>query len=363
MKTINHRLISLAQALRRFPSIFLLFQWLKVNTVGRITHSKSFIRFQYYKKLSSLNTFLQENQLRGGQITEAGEYYLRLPNDLFIYYNFSQPGYTLGDGLSLDTSINVDIDLIGDMLSLAMRGKRFYFDVGANNGYFYALRIAKQFPDAQIFAFEPNPNILLHLQKNVKYNQLANVEIIPQALADYTGSNSLANELGANSFINPRQSKTYLTIDIACSTLDFFIETKKPAGMDVIKVDIEGGEMRFLAGAQESIAKFEPVIVMEFKERFLRRAGSSRAEILQTYADMGYSVYAIQGCEDVVCFPKHERGLIANIRASLGEHILTEIESWSWRILKGSSCSPTMRMSRGILRCAQNDKAGQATPK
>jgi FkbM family methyltransferase len=75
--------------------------------------------------------------------------------------------------------------------------------------------------------------------------------------------------------------------DIEVRTLDSF-HVKKPT---LIKIDVEGSELKVLEGAVETLVDFEPVVVIEIHtEETLRNANFpySRAEIFDFFSHIGY---------------------------------------------------------------------------
>jgi Methyltransferase FkbM domain len=58
----------------------------------------------------------------------------------------------------------------------------------------------------------------------------------------------------------------------------------------LIKIDVEGYESQVLAGATETLARFRPLLYVEFNDQILRDAGSSSIELLGRFLDSGYRV-------------------------------------------------------------------------
>jgi len=53
-------------------------------------------------------------------------------------------------------------------------------------------------------------------------------------------------------------------IEVVATTVDHFVQKVQPTTLDFIKIDVEGFEQSVLKGATETIAKYNPVIQIEF---------------------------------------------------------------------------------------------------
>jgi hypothetical protein len=62
-------------------------------------------------------------------------------------------------------------------------------------------------------------------------------------------------------------------------TLDSALEHKPFKSIDVIKIDIEGAELRALRGATKTIERFKPLLLIEIVESALREAGTTSEEL------------------------------------------------------------------------------------
>jgi len=58
--------------------------------------------------------------------------------------------------------------------------------------------------------------------------------------------------------------------------------------LSLIKIDVEGYESQVLAGATDTLARFRPLLYVEFNDEILRDAGSSSMELLGRFQASGY---------------------------------------------------------------------------
>jgi len=310
----------LKQITPRNPILRNIFKIAYANLIARFIDREIYLRERYVRKIKGLSSFVVRNGMAGGSLTEEGEFYLRTPDGIYLYFNFSNDRYTIGDGLCLDFKSRQKTDSIAQFLGSYLKDGMVYFDVGANNGYYYSLRVAKRFPNCRIYVFEPDNRILYHLRKNIEYNRF-NIMVVPQAVTDCVGTARLTAGQGASNYIIADGSDTTPTVEVKCTTLDNFVSQNNVNQIDLIKVDIEGGEFSFLRGAQKTIEKFQPVMVLELNEELLRRSKTSRRQILSFLKELRFRSFQMLGYPDVLALPTSKLSVLRGV----GEKWLKEI--------------------------------------
>jgi FkbM family methyltransferase len=125
------------------------------------------------------------------------------------------------------------------------------FDVGANVGEWTG-KVLHAYPDVQLYAFEPIPDIFNVLQSSVAssncnfYNiAFSNMQGI-QEFKYYVGRSMLSGLFERPCVTAHEIPKT---IDVVTDTLDNFCDKHAIASIDFLKIDTEGAEMAILHGA------------------------------------------------------------------------------------------------------------------
>jgi FkbM family methyltransferase len=255
--------------------------------------------------------------MTGGVFNDQGEFYLKTHDGIYLYYNFSDGKYTIGDGQGLDFRPARTKQPLEEFLMRCLANEMVYFDVGANNGYYYALKVAKNHPGCSVYAFEPDPRIFHHLTKNVAINQAGRVAAIREALSDHVGLARMTALLGASNFLIPEGGTTdQNTIDVKCTTLDAFVTRNRIQRIDWIKVDIEGGEPVFLHGSSETLQRFKPVMIMELNPALLTRNGSSVEEVTSSLTELGYECLHVKDSADAIAIPREKLSLLTKTESS-----------------------------------------------
>jgi len=141
-------------------------------------------------------------------------------------------------------------------------------DVGANVGQF-AIAAAKLFSDVTVHSFEPNPDCVAALRKNV--NSLGNVVVYPLALGDEEGTLTFhLNSHSHSGSILPLAAghvrafpgaREIGTIKVKVSTLDkVFSDIDLPAPV-LLKLDVQGYEAQTLKGSVDTLRRVEYVVL------------------------------------------------------------------------------------------------------
>lgn len=156
-----------------------------------------------------------------------------------------------------------------------------YVDVGANIGTTIWLFAGKA---SQIVAFEPIPNLFNTIRKSVIANGVTHVDLRQLAIGDKVGTVKMGDN--DNSSIVTIGDPDSLEIQI--STLD--MELSNRSVIDLIKIDVEGFELRVLKGARKLLSIHKPLLLIEVHPGFLKQYGDSMVELLSFLDDCEYSV-------------------------------------------------------------------------
>jgi FkbM family methyltransferase len=140
------------------------------------------------------------------------------------------------------------------------------FDVGANVGFFSVLAARLVGPAGRVYAFEPLPENVAALRRNVELNALANVAVRTEAVADRSGEALLERreERAAARLIAERESSPVTDVmTVRTAALDDLVFGGGLPCPDVIKLDVEGAEVRALNGMRRLLDEERPVVICE----------------------------------------------------------------------------------------------------
>ena len=169
------------------------------------------------------------------------------------------------------------------------------FDIGGNYGW-YAIHIAKKFPNNEIFSFEPVPSTFTKLRENMTLNEVNNINAINIGLSNKRGEFVFYCDpmLTVNaSLSNVNDNANALEVTCKVSVLDEYVSSNGIKKLDFIKCDIEGAELFALLGAKDSIIKFKPKIFVEMLRKWSAKFNYHPNDIILFLKELGYKCYTI----------------------------------------------------------------------
>ncbi|MEP0094339.1 FkbM family methyltransferase [Parasphingorhabdus sp.] len=133
-----------------------------------------------------------------------------------------------------------------------LRSDDLFVDVGANVGTYTVLASGAR--QANSICFEPDPDTLLWLKKNIQNNKMGDrVDVISKAVGSQPGTVQFSVGLDAiNHVIDEKAPEEGSGRSMTVTTLDTELRNVHP---NIIKIDVEGYESEVVKGAQETFAK------------------------------------------------------------------------------------------------------------
>ncbi len=139
----------------------------------------------------------------------------------------------------------------------ALKPGLIVYDVGANVGY-YTLLAARYCPAGRIFAFEPLPSNVELLKRHVDLNGVRHAVIHECAVSNREGEALF--RAGPTNAMGHLASQGDMRVRV--STLDAMIERGEIMEPDLIKMDIEGGEVDAVRGAMALLRRRHPLFFL-----------------------------------------------------------------------------------------------------
>jgi FkbM family methyltransferase len=173
-------------------------------------------------------------------------------------------------------------------------------DIGANIGN-HALMFSRYF--GQVVAFEPNPPTFKFLEGNILLNGTENIVALPIGLSDQNAELSFydygPDNLGASGFRpHPDTDWTPRMRNLCVRNGDEVLADVKLAGpISMVKLDVEGHELRALKGIEKTLLANNPIILFETNGA----GGEAGSDSIWSYLrSLGYAhLYLIEKKESI----------------------------------------------------------------
>lgn len=188
---------------------------------------------------------------------------------------------------------------LGPTIARLVPPEAVVFDVGAHAGQYTKL-FARAASHGRVYAFEPGSYARSILRIMVWLHGLSNVAVIPTALGCEAGLATLTIPLkrrgslgfGLAHLGKPDQRWGTVAQEIvAVATIDSVVKTLGLDRLDFVKADIEGWELRLLRGAEATLERFRPRLLLEVSDAQLERAGDRVDEVFAFLAAHGYRAF------------------------------------------------------------------------
>nr|WP_249142234.1 FkbM family methyltransferase [Bradyrhizobium diazoefficiens] len=168
-------------------------------------------------------------------------------------------------------------------LLAALREGNTFVDIGAHFGFFSKLAVRLVGGGGHVVAFEPMPRTRSLLSANLSGSIGAGCASVVEYAAfdeektlefrDYGDAHSSFN----SAFAGRGLERTGIPVDVRARRFDDIWNELGHQRIDVMKIDAESAELRVLIGAEQSLAKYRPVVIAEFGDFDLPDVPASRS--------------------------------------------------------------------------------------
>ena len=196
-------------------------------------------------------------------------------------------------------------------------------DVGANVGYFSLLAAKKVGPSGRVISFEPAPEFVAAVERNARLNAYTNIDIHPVAASDAQGEIDLYVAHGSNLGMTTTEEIAGYTskVTVKCVRVADQVDAALWPRIRLVKVDVEGDELRALRGMEEILRALSPgaAVATEVAPDRLAARGQTAEEAMSFMRDLGFIAYAIPNEYVASHYLQHARSEFAEIAGDLAE--------------------------------------------
>ena len=193
----------------------------------------------------------------------------------------------------------IDIDVGGlpthDFIRPYLKPGSVVIDIGAHIGNFTIPMMRAVGKNGLVIAYEPHPTIFKCLEANVAKERAENpeaAECITIHAALGPGPRAIQKlycnpiNYASNTILPPFGFTNAPTVNVEVMPLDDLQEQQRE--ISFIKMDVEGGELGVLHGAENLLAHWHPVLFMETYENSFVLNGITEGEFFAFLRGMGY---------------------------------------------------------------------------
>ena len=200
-------------------------------------------------------------------------------------------------GMNLDTAKRPFVNLVEICASKYNKDNITVIDVGANIGQ-TSIIFASLEKVNKVLAYEPFPDSLKYLRKNVQSNHYEKIDVLPYGLFSESKKISMGfpKRISMLKYFD-RYELGMKTVYHSRSSSEIMCDFKKGdecgelmnANPDIIKIDVEGSEIDVLIGLSNIIREFMPFLLIECNSNTLKNANKSIKNIFSIVKEYGYS--------------------------------------------------------------------------
>ncbi len=201
-------------------------------------------------------------------------------------------------------------------------------DAGSNIGEISVFLAKHVGPTGKFWAFEPMPGLADRIRQHKSLNDLVQLEVCNAGLGHETSELSIYSSANYHGEFNSGMATLFPSVErnirigsAPIVRLDDFIQEQAIQRVDLMKIDIEGAELSMLRGAEETLRRSRPVIILEINEETSESAGYSGADLLRYLASFGYvfhrigrkgklfpvSAMTLRRFQNVLCLPSENK--------------------------------------------------------
>lgn len=169
----------------------------------------------------------------------------------------SNPEYALGTN---EASVQ-------DALEGVVKPGSVVYDVGSNVGFMTLVVCRLVGPEGYVYAFEPDTDNAAVIRHNLAQNAITNALVVCRAVGARTGPSELqlAEYSGGHAAEGSEPPPDFVSrVPVEMVTLDDFAATSGVLPPDVVKIDVEGGELGVLEGMVATLRNHAPTLLVEF---------------------------------------------------------------------------------------------------
>ena len=167
-----------------------------------------------------------------------------------------------------------------------------FLDIGAYHGVYSVVAGKSVTNRGRVIAFEPSPRDRRRLTLHLRWNGIRCARVEPFAVSSTASETSffqvVSGDPTRNGLKPPASQDSVAKITVKAISLDQYVAETGLERVDVMKLDVEGGELEVLRGAAGMFERFRPILICEVLDQTTLVWGYNAREIVSLLAGAGY---------------------------------------------------------------------------
>ena len=207
---------------------------------------------------------------------------------------------------------------LGDLRFLwkSLKPGAVFLDIGAHHGVYSVVAAKKVGRAGTVVSFEPSSREYRRLRLHLRLNRLRSVRAEPLAVGSAACTQRFfqitSGDNTRGGFRPPASDDQVSEISVKTVRLDDYVSQFPLKRVDLVKLDVEGGEREVLEGASLVLTKFRPIFICEVLDATTQAWGYNAREIILMLQSFGFNWFDI--CLDGSIVPHQIRDHYPEIR-------------------------------------------------
>lgn len=173
-----------------------------------------------------------------------------------------------------------------------------FLDVGAHHGVYSIVAAKKLGANGTVVAFEPSSREYRRLRLHLRMNRLKSVRTEPLALGSAAATRTFfevtSGDTTRGGLQPPASPDRVSKTSVDTIRLDDYVSQLQLKRVDLVKLDVEGGERDVLQGASLVLTKFRPIFICEVLDAATIAWGYKAREIMLKFQSFHFNWFDIR---------------------------------------------------------------------
>ena len=173
-----------------------------------------------------------------------------------------------------------------------------FLDIGAHHGVYSVVAAKRLGTNGTVVSFEPSSREYRRLRLHLRLNRLRWVRAESLALGSAASTQTFfqvtSGDTTRGGLRPPTSSDRVSEISVETTRLDDYVSQFPLQRVDLVKLDVEGGEREVLGGASLVLTKFRPIFICEVLDATTLAWGYNAREIILMLQSYGFSWFEIR---------------------------------------------------------------------